>query len=135
MFIEYKRRGGTERNMIGMIGDGLNLPYDTVLRYTVAPGHTYPTPMHGLVDAPDMTQTWWRTITYPVSLGRALHNHGGVGAAYLYVLEHIDPDTCFPYPETPHWHVPSEFLRRTCECWQRWNAPANQLEPLLELVD
>ena len=113
-----------------MLGDGLNIPYDTVLRYTVAPGHTYPTPMHGLVDAPDMTQTWWRTVTYPVSLGRALYNHGDQGTAYTYVLEHIDPDTRLPYPETPHWHVCSEFLRRTRERWQCWNAAANQLEPL-----
>ena len=98
-----------------MINDGLDLPHNTVLCYT---------------GAPDMTQTWWRTVTYPVSLGRALYNHGGQGAAYTYVLEHIDPDTGLPYPETPHWQVPSEFLRRTRACWQRWNAAANQLEPL-----
>ena len=123
-----------------MIGDGLNLPSGTVFRYTVAPGHTYPTPMHELVDPPDMTQTWWRTVTDPVWMGRELHGgqlplYGGQGTAYTYVLEHIDPDTQLPYAETPHWHLPSEFLMRTCECWQRWNVAANQLYPLIELVD
>ena len=122
---DYLTGQSLEKNMIN---DGLNLPRDTVLCYTTPPGHTFPTPLHGLVGAPDMTQTWWCTVTTPVSLGRALCNNGGQGAAFAYVLEYIDPDTQFH--ETPHWHVTSEFVRRTRASWQRWNEAANQLEPL-----
>ena len=65
-----------------------------------------------------------------MSLCRSLHNNGGVGAAFTYVLEHIDHNTHFEYPESPHWHVQSEDLRRERACWQRLNAATNQLEPL-----
>ena len=62
-----------------------------------------------------------------MSLCRSLHNNGGVGAAFTYVLEHMHPDL---EGLAPHWHVTSEFLRRQRACWQRWNGAANQLQPL-----
>lgn len=64
-----------------------------------------------------------------VALDRALYNNGGQAAAFTYVLQYIDPDTGIGYPETPQWHLPSEFLRRQRACWQLLNA-ANELEPL-----
>ncbi len=100
-----------------MIGDGLDFQTGTVLCYTPA------------VSLPH-AQTWYRLLTHPVSLGRALTNNDGRGAAFIYVLEQIDKDTHQRIQETEDWHVQSEFLRAYRKLWKRWDAAANSLKAL-----
>lgn len=103
-----------------MIHDGLDLLRGVVLCYT-PPVQT-------------REQTWYSLLTHPISLGRALHNNDGRGAAFMYVLEQVDKDTHEKILHVEHWHVQSEFLRANCKSWQHWDPAMNMLQAL-ELKD
>lgn len=99
-----------------MINDGLEFARNVVLCYThpVRTGE----------------QTWYRLLSHPISLGRALHNNDGHGAAFMYVLEQVDRDTHETIMYAEHWHVQSEFLRAHCKSWQYWEPTTNVLQAL-----
>ena len=102
-----------------IINDGLDFSRGAVLCYR----------RNGL--APEK---WYRVLTHPVSLGRALHNNNGLGAAFAYVLETIDGPASLasiPGPEEEHWHVQSEFVRREWSNWKRWDTATNALQALV----
>lgn len=89
-----------------MINDGLGLARGDVLCHSRTERFALP------VDYKS-----YHVLTHPVSLGRALD--GGVGAAFVYVLERVDGEG------DEHWHITSEYMRATAgTCWRRWRAGA-----------
>lgn len=95
-----------------MANDGTCIQRDTVLCYDCTSRFT-----------DTAVYEWYRVVSHPVSLGRALFTGGG--AAFIYVLERQDA-------RRMHLHLSSGSLRSKHgrACWRVWDADAGTLAPL-----